>query len=49
MEEAFGLENIYVLPSGLSKVQKEEDMLNLPSPYDLKNKFIVKCKSSRIL
>jgi hypothetical protein len=42
-----GLDNIFLLPSDLE--ERPEIMIQLPSPEDLKNKFIIKCKAKRRL
>jgi len=49
MQEAFGEDNLYYLPSDLESYASEKLLPLFPSPHELKYKYIVKCKAPRRL
>jgi len=47
LKEILGAENIYTLPENIEKLTDPDQINNyLPSPNELKYKYIVKCKAN---
>jgi hypothetical protein len=47
LSEGLGLDCIYRLPDNLEELRSPEEWPLLPSPQELKGKFIIKCKAKR--